>query len=129
MPKKLSSILILTILIAISLTACASSADPAQAIADYIEALVAKDGAALSNLSCAAWESGAKNELKSFDAVAVRLEGLRCETTSSAAEFTIVHCEGTIHATYEGEDRPLDLSAKDYLAVEEGGEWRMCGYK
>jgi hypothetical protein len=129
MSKKLLLLVIACLLIAILLAACASSGAPSQAIADYVAALVAKDGAVLSNLSCAAWESDAQNELKSFDAVAVRLESLTCEATGSDAEFTIVHCEGTIYATYEGEDRPLDLSAKDYLAVEEGGEWRMCGYK
>ena len=129
MLKKIFPLLIIGLLIVILFTACAGSGDPAQAIAGYVDALVAKDGATLSNLSCAAWESAAQNELTSFDAVAVRLEGLTCEATGSDGVFTVVHCEGTIYATYEGEDRPLDLSAKDYLAIEEGGEWRMCGYK
>jgi hypothetical protein len=125
MLKKLLLLLITGLLLA----ACAGSGGPAAAIESYVQALVAKDADALSNLSCAAWESDSQNELTSFDAVAVRLDGLACEQAGNEGGYTLVHCSGTLYATYEGEDRPLDLSAKDYLAVEEGGEWRMCGYK
>ena len=128
MPKKIFLLFIFGSLLTIFLTAC-SPGGSAQAIEDYIKALTAKDGDALTNLSCAAWEAGAKNELTSFESVDVRLVGPSCEVTDRDGEFTVVHCEGTIYATYEGEDRPLNLSAKDYLAVQEGGEWRMCGYK
>ena len=128
MPKKIFLLFISGLFIPILLAACSSDGAP-QAIEDYVQALVAKDADAMTNLSCADWEAGAQTELTSFEAVDVRLENLACATASSEGEYTLVHCTGTIYATYEGEDRPLDLSAKDYLAVQEGGEWRMCGYK
>ena len=43
--------------------------------------------------------------------------------------LAVVSCEGNIIATYSGEDAPFPLNARQYLSVEEGGEWRMCGYR
>ena len=29
---------------------------------------------------------------------------------------------------YNGELQEMDLAARQYLARQEGGQWRMCGY-
>ncbi|MDH5505960.1 MAG: hypothetical protein OEZ02_01930 [Anaerolineae bacterium] len=130
MKSSLPTMLLAAALAALALVSCGSGGDDApQAVEGYIHALVAKDGDAMLNLSCADWEAGALTELQSFDAVAVRLEGLSCQASGSQGDATVIACQGTIFASYQGEDRPLSLSAKDYLAKQEGGEWRMCGYR
>ncbi len=118
------------VLIAIFLASCAQPAgDPAAAIESYVQAIIAQDQDALVSLSCAAWEEGALIDGNAFSGVTARLEGLNCEATGTDADYTIVSCQGTIIATYQGEDRPIDLAARAYLALQEGGEWRMCGYR
>jgi hypothetical protein len=32
-------------------------------------------------------------------------------------------------ATYNGEDSPLDISARTYQVVQQGGDYLVCGYK
>ncbi len=99
------------------------------AIQAYIEAIVTQDATAAAGLSCAAWEAEALTEVHAFDGVTARLDNVSCAEGGPDGEATLVNCSGTIIASYQGEDRPLDLSARAYLAVQEGGEWRMCGYK
>ena len=111
------------------LAACAAGGDAGAAIEGYIQALVAQDMDAAQNASCGAWEAAAQTEVRGFDGVSARLADLSCSATGTDGDFTVVSCAGTIIATYQGEDRPIDLSARDYLAVNEGGEFRMCGYK
>lgn len=113
------------------LTACspAAGSTAAGAVHTYVEALVAKNSEVLLNNTCLDWEAEAHTELASFDGVAIRLEGLFCEQSGLDGEFTLVSCDGNIIATYAGEDKPLDLSANTYLAVEEDDVWRMCGYR
>ena len=124
--------LITIVIIANLLTACGQSANnygAAQAIEAYLTALSDQDPDSLINLSCAAWESNAQIESQAYYVVQTRLDGLACATTETDGEFTVISCEGNIIATYSGEDKPLSLSARQYLSVEEGGEWRMCGYR
>ncbi len=113
------------------LSACsAGSGDPAaQAVEDYLQALVDKDASALSALSCADWEAGALRELDALQTVATRLEGLQCQSQSTDGVYIFVACEGSILATYNNEDQTLDLSARTYQVIEEGGEYLVCGYR
>ncbi|MBI3160296.1 MAG: hypothetical protein HYZ26_11925 [Chloroflexi bacterium] len=129
MKRAILPILILT---SLWLAACASGSGEADgaaaAIQNYIQAIVAQDETAAAALSCAAWEAEALTEVHAFDGVTARLEDFSC-VEGPTEDGTIVNCTGAIIATYQGEDRPLDLAARAYLAVQEGGEWRMCGYK
>ena len=113
----------------LSLAACASTSEnaPANAVEDYLNALVAKDGDRLSTLVCADWEDDALIELDSFQAVTARLEGLACEQTGTDGDTALVLCNGKIVATYNDEDQELDLSVRTYQVVQEGGEWLVCG--
>lgn len=123
---------LLLILAALLLAACnagGATGSAPDAIQSYIEAIIAQDSAAAAARSCAAWEAEALTEVHAFDGVTARLENVACSEGGQEGEATIVNCTGNIIATYQGEDRPLDLAARAYLAVEEGGEWRMCGYK
>ena len=120
---------LVVVLLGLTLAACGGGADAGAAIEGYIEAVVSQDMAAAQNASCGAWEASAQTEVRSFDGVSARLEDLSCTATGSEGDFTLVSCVGTIIATYQGEDRPIDLSARDYLAANEGGAFRMCGYK
>lgn len=122
--------ILLTLLLAVPfLTGCASNNAnaPAQAVENYLNALVAKEAERLSTLSCGEWEDEALLELDSFQAVTARLEGLSCEQTGTDGETALVLCNGNIVATYNDENQELDLSVRTYQVVEEGGEWLVCG--
>jgi hypothetical protein len=110
------------------LAGCSSSAGAAQAIEGYIRALAEKDVVAATSGSCLAWEEAAYAEASSFEAVEVTLEGGSCSEAGSQAEFTLVNCEGMLVANYGGEILDIDLSQRTYLALNEQGEWKMCGY-
>lgn len=106
-----------------------SNSDPAGAIEAYLAGLVAKDENQVITLSCAAWEAQARQELRSFDANSISLNNLQCQEAGSDGEATLVQCTGEILATYGAEKMTIDLSRQTYKAIQEGGEWRMCGYK
>ena len=108
--------------------ASTSQSAPA-AIQAYLRALETKDANQMINLSCAAWESQARLEYDSFAAVKVVLENLSCKESGKDGEDTLVACTGKIIASYGAEDLVIDLQERTYLAVNEGGEWRMCGYR
>jgi hypothetical protein len=95
----------------------------------FLEALVNKDADTLSTLACADWEDGALRELDSFQAVDTRLNEIACQVTGTEGETVLVVCQGQIIATYNNEDSNFELGARTYLTVEEGGEWRVCGYR
>ena len=123
-------IIFLTVMIAtLLLTACGAQtgAAPANAVENYLNALVAKDANRLTTLSCGEWEEDALLELDSFQAVTARLDGLACEQTGTDGETALVLCNGKIIATYNEEDQELDLSVRTYQVVQEGGEWLVCG--
>ena len=104
--------------------------DPAsKAVEDYLNALVSKDSTKLSALSCASWETNALLELDSLQAVKTRLQGVSCKTSSVASGTSQVNCQGSIMATYNGEDQALDISARTYQVVQQGGDYLVCGYK
>ena len=127
--KPIPYYLLLAIFSVFLLSACQSGSGGDAAIEAYIQALVEKDEDTLINLSCNAWEEGARTDARAYDGVETRLEGLACDTSSTTNGEAVVTCTGTIIGTYNGEDRPIDLAARDFIAIEEGGEWRMCGYR
>ena len=123
------SLILFIVFTALVLSACASNTDkaPAQAVEDYLNALVEKDANRLTTLSCGEWEEDALLELDSFQAVTARLEGLACEQTGTDGDTALVLCNGNIVATYNNEDQQLDLSVRTYQVLQEGGEWLVCG--
>ena len=120
--------LVLYAFLALVLGACSSMGGAPEAIERYIQALIAKDVVGASGSSCLEWEESAYAEASSFEAVEVTVEGLDCVEDGTEAEFTRVRCTGTIVANYGGELQDIDLSKRTYLAANEAGEWKMCGY-
>lgn len=128
--KQLTLILALSAMLLLSLAACAGGTDaPAKTVELYQEALVAKDQELLINYVCADWETQALLELDSFVSVETSLVDLACQTVSEEDGTAKVECTGAISATYNGEAREFDLSGRTFIVVEEGGEWRLCGYE
>jgi hypothetical protein len=122
-------VILLIVFTSLALAACVSSNEnaPAQAVEDYLTALVEKDENRLTTLSCGDWEEDALLELDSFQAVTARLEGLACEQAGTDGDTALVQCKGNIVATYNEEDQQLDLSVRTYQVVQESGEWLVCG--
>ena len=116
------------ILAGILLSACAANTDaPAQAVQNYLNALVNKEADKLPTLVCGDWEEDALIELDSFQAVTARLENVACSQTGADGDTALVLCTGTIVATYNDEDQQLDLSTRTYQVIEQGGDWLVCG--
>lgn len=116
--------------LAILLSACGSSASSSPAVGaveGYVNAIIANDADKLSALSCADWESDALIELDSLQAVTSTLEGFACQETGTDGETTLVHCDGKMILSYNGENQELDLSTRTYQVVEQGGDWLVCG--
>lgn len=121
----LISILILAVIV---LAACASNADaPAQAVQNYLNALVNKEADKLPTFVCGEWEEDALIQLDSFQAVTARLEDVSCSQTGTDGDTALVLCTGNIVATYNNEDQKLDLSVRTYQVIEQGGDWLVCG--
>jgi uncharacterized protein YcfL len=125
---RLSLFVIVVLLI---LAGCSSSAQngAAKAVEGYLQAVTAQDINKASSLSCANWESSAQLEVDSFSAVTAKLDGLSCKETGTDGKFTLVSCQGKIVTTYNNENQEINLAGRVYQAVQESGEWRMCGYK
>jgi hypothetical protein len=133
MPKPCNLFKNITIflLVLLALSACngASGSDGAPAAVEgYLQALVAKNENQMINLSCAAWEAQAKQEFNSFSAVELKLENLDCQETGQQGEYTLVTCSGSMIASYGAEDLQIDVAERNYQLIQEGGEWRVCGY-
>ena len=114
------------------LSACGSNAAASPAVGaveGYINSIVANDADKLSSLSCADWESDALIELDSLQAVTSTLEGFACQETGTDGEMTLVHCDGKMILSYNGENQELDLSTRTYQVVEQGGDWLVCGIR
>lgn len=129
--KRLLIVGVLVVSPAFALTACGSGdvGSAPESIETYITALVAKDRDGAINASCAEWEESAKLESDSFAAVGPALEGLDCAEAGQEGDAVLVTCQGVINVTYNGEQQELPLEGRTYLAVQEGSEWRMCGYR
>ena len=126
--RKILLILSIVLTTNVLLTACASNTSaPVNAVENYLNALVEKDADRIPTLVCGAWEEDALIELDSFQAVTARLEGLACEQTGTESNMALVHCNGSIIATYGTEDQEIDLSVRTYEVTAEGGDWLVCG--
>ncbi len=120
---------LLSITLILLLTACSSKQNgAAQAVESYIQALSNKDQVKLSNLSCSDWEADAMLEMDSFSAVGSKVENLACEQTGQEGSNIYISCTGVMTLDYNGEAQRIDLSIRTYIARQEDGEWRMCGY-
>jgi hypothetical protein len=128
---QLFRILLLWTVLLLMISNCSSeSADNAPgAVENYLGALVSKDENQMINQSCADWESQAKLELNSFAAVEASLENLNCETSGQEGDYILVDCKGIIIANYGAEVLEIDLQKRTFQVLQEGGEWRMCGYR
>lgn len=127
--RRIIEVLSIVIFASLFLSACSSKSGSATAVETYIKALVGRDTNALKTASCANWEGQAQVELDSFTAVSISLDGLNCQEAGKDGSSTLVTCTGKIKASYNGENQELDLSSRTYRAIQEGGDWRMCGYK
>lgn len=114
---------------AIVLAGCNSQGDAADTILAYLEALTSRDADRMASLSCATWEAQARTEMEAFSAVTVTLENASCSKSGEDGEFSLVSCTGKIVANYGNEILEIDLAERNYLAIFEAGEWRMCGYQ
>jgi len=131
MRAKKSALLVLLSLILLSLLAgCGGGKDPAAAAVEaYLQSLVGQDSARLSNGVCAAWEPDALVELDAFQGVTASLDGVACAKQGAEGADALVACTGRILATYNNEQQELPVSGRTYRVVQEGGEWRVCGYQ
>ena len=125
--KKTMILFTLTLLTGILLLTACNTSGPDTAVAAFWQALVEKDSAQVSSLSCAAYEPEALTTLESFNAVETKLEDLVCTVNTQDGDTASVSCTGSIIATYGAEDMVIDLSARSYTAKKESGDWRMCG--
>lgn len=117
----------------LSLTACTGgqqdgTAQAADALENYLNALVAKDEARLVSLTCPSWEENALLEFDSFQAVETELAGLSCQQAGSEGETVLVKCQGKILATYTNEVQEFELGGRTYKMVQNGADWQVCGY-
>ncbi|HEY5730377.1 MAG TPA: hypothetical protein VIS72_10025 [Anaerolineales bacterium] len=125
--RKVALFLSLTLTVII-LSACASNTDaPAQAVENYLNALVDKEADKLPTLVCGEWEEDALIELDSFQAVTATLENVSCSQTGTDDETALVLCTGNIVLSYDNENQNIDLSTRTYQVVEQGGDWLVCG--
>lgn len=131
MMKRTAIFLLVLSLMALSLAACAGGGkDPAAlAVESYLTALAGQDVDRLANLACKDWESQARMELDAFQGVKATVDGLACKQERIENGAALVTCEGKIVATYNNEQQDLPVSGRTYQVVEEGGEWRVCGYR
>lgn len=127
-PLRKLILLLSFVLIINILAACAPNTDaPAQAVENYLNALVNKEAEKLPTLVCGEWEEDALIELDSFQAVTASLENVACTQTGTEGDTSLVLCTGNIVASYNGEDQHLDLSTRTYQVTEQGGDWLVCG--
>jgi hypothetical protein len=116
-------------LLLLLLAACGGSSNPGAAVEDYFRALVDKDMTKAVNLSCAAWEEGARTDVDTFAMYPATLENISCTDAGADGADRAVSCTGKAILDYNGEKQEIDLSARQYVVAREGGEWKMCGYK
>ena len=111
------------------LVGCSSGGTAEDGVLSYFQALTSKDADKLALSSCADWEAQALTELESLGAVQVSLESPACRQEGKEGDYTLVSCTGKIIANYGNEVLEIDLADRTYLASNEGGDWRMCGYR
>jgi len=99
-----------------------------KAVENYLTLLVNKDETAFALNLCPSYEGDGMREFRSFGAVDASLKDVVCVEDGSDGETVFVLCTGTIELVYQGEEtRGLDLSREVYRAVQDDGEWKVCG--
>ena len=126
--------ILLGLLLAAVVAGCAGASagggDPAaKAVETYLNAMVAQDSAKLSNATCKAFADQATLDMDAFVGVKAQLQDLSCKQSGTSGGQTQVGCTGKIIATYNNEQQQIDLAGRTYQVAQEGGEWRVCGYK
>ena len=122
----------LVILIAVFFTGCsgASNSDPAaRTVERYLQSLAGRDLNQMITNACTAWEAQARQEYDSFAAVSLELNEVSCKSTGQEQAYTLVDCTGSIIANYGDEDLQIDVAAQTFRVIQEGGDWRVCGYQ
>ncbi len=131
--KKLThkiTILLSITLASLVLAACSTGKTGAvTAVEAYIQALGSQDTNQISTLSCKDWEQNALTEVDSLTSVGSSVKDLVCKESGEQGSDVLVSCSGSLELDYNGEAQHIDLSNRIYIARQEGGEWRMCGYK
>jgi hypothetical protein len=120
------------LLILLLLPACSGGSDKAaaaDAVQTYWQAMVDRDLNKVVAASCADWEAQARTEFNSFSAVKLKLDHVACQATGQVDQAVQVTCSGAIIANYGAEDLTIDIANRTYRVVNEGGDWRMCGYQ
>jgi len=113
---------------ALVLAACAERGSAADAIEAYLKAKINADADRLVALSCPAWEAQALADAASFKSVRAELEDMACQAGGADGEYTLVTCSGELIIHYGGEEpRRQPLGETTYRALNDGGEWKMCG--
>lgn len=116
-------------LIAAFLVGCSGAGDQAaRAVERYLQALANRDLNQMVSHTCAAWEAQARQEFNSFTAVELELKDVSCKVTGQDQSFTLVSCTGSIIANYGNEDLQIDVAEQTFRVIQEGGDWRVCGY-
>lgn len=118
--------IILGIILAMMLFACADDGDPTETVTEFLEKRVAGDANALGQLACADWEGEAPLQAESFASLDAAFTDLTCENDGESGDYTLVRCQGEIEITYTGEQRQQAIEIV-YQTIQEDGEWRVCG--
>jgi hypothetical protein len=122
---------VLLVLLAFMVVTCQKSqgSDASSVVGDYFKALVAKDANQAVNLSCATWEGQAQIDADTFSLNPATAENIQCKTAGEDGQAALISCTGKLVLDYNGDKQEINLADRTYRAVQEGGEWRMCGYK
>jgi outer membrane lipoprotein-sorting protein len=104
---------------------CAEQADPSNTILQYLEARVSANATGLQELTCAELESQIPAQIASFQSIEASLEDTSCRADGEQDGKTVITCSGKIVYDYDGERNERELGS--YLAVQENGDWKMCG--
>lgn len=126
--KRNIFIAVMAILLVAILSACGSVKDPAaQAVEQYLAAMVAGNSDQIVSYACKTYEEQARQDVDSFAGVKASLDKASCQKSGTSVDATLVTCQGKIQATYGNENQSFDLSGQTYQVIQEGGEWRVCG--
>ncbi len=123
--------ILLLFLLTFMVVTCQKSqgSEAASVVVNYFKALVAKDANRAVNLSCAAWEGQAQIDADTFAINPATAENIQCKVTGQDGTATLVACTGKLVLDYNGEKQEINLADRTYRVVQEGNDWRMCGYK
>jgi hypothetical protein len=126
--RRMGAAIVVLVMSAALLSACAQKISATGAIERYLKAKVSGDENKLVSLSCKAWEAQAALDAAPFQSVQAEINGLTCKESGKDGAYTLVTCDGTLVIQYRGESpREQSLSGTTYRATKEAGEWKMCG--